>query len=364
MSSTALRRNAGARSRRKALRRSIAPTMMLGLLVALLAQQHHLIVRHRTTTYAPYRAPANQFAGFQLGVTTGPLARDAWRPWTAADLQSVDALEQAAQAHAGIVMWYADWRRDSPSIEQLNDVLRRGSIPEITWEPWDARIPPFKSQPAYRLINIVRGNFDPLIWKWARALAAWHKTVYLRFAQEFNGYWYPWADWANGNHPGQFAQAWRHVHQIFAAAGATNVKWVWSPFSGAPAQDFPGAGEVDILGLTCLNGVAVDKQPWRSFASLCGQSISQLHALASTLPIQISEAGSTEQGGNKAFWIAGMFAYLKRHPVVTSLIMFNMDKETNWPVQSSATSERAFQTGLQSLRAWRLPRADRRVTNR
>ena len=45
----------------------------------------------------------------ELGVTTAALARNAYRPWKPADLSEVNAFEQLARRHAGIVMWFADW---------------------------------------------------------------------------------------------------------------------------------------------------------------------------------------------------------------------------------------------------------------
>ena len=45
-----------------------------------------------------------------------------------------------------------------------------------------------------------------------------------------NGNWYPWGVGVNGNKPGEYVEAWRHVHDIFVQEGATSdVKWVWSP---------------------------------------------------------------------------------------------------------------------------------------
>ena len=100
---------------------------------------------------------------------------------------------------------------------QLNAIERRGSIPEITWEPWDASKGLYKSQPRYRLSNIIDGKFDSYIRAWARSLAPWKHPVLLRFAQEMDGNWFPWGDYANGNQPGQFVQAWRHVHRHLRA---------------------------------------------------------------------------------------------------------------------------------------------------
>ncbi len=290
-------------------------------------------------------------ASVDIGVTTLPLASNATQPWTAADLSTVNAFERDIDKHASVLMWYADWAHSAPSLAQLRMINQRDSVPEITWEPWDSTQGLYKSQPRYALRNIVGGKFDAYIRTWARALAAYGKPVRLRFAQEMNGNWYPWGAGTNGNTPAEFVQAWRHVHDIFTGAGATNVQWVWSPVSGAPKQYFPGVKYVDRLGVTCLNGgTAAFNKGWRSFSAICGESIQQLHSLAPGLPIDLSEVGSSDAGGGKAAWINGMFAYLADHPEVKSIIWFNLDKQTDFPIQSSPAAQRAFREGAQAAR--------------
>lgn len=284
-----------------------------------------------------------------IGVTTRPLAENWFTPWTASALQSVEQFERDVGKHAEIVMWYADWQHSPPpSPAELNAIGARGSIPEITWEPWNATGPLRASQPRFSLSNIIAGRFDPYIRSWAVRLAHWGGPVRLRFAQEMDGNWYPWGQGVNGNLPGQFVQAWRHVHDIFTAAGATNVQWVWSPTHGAPEQLYPGPAYVDVLGLTCLNGGALFHQRWRSFAQTCGHTIQELHALAPGLPIELSETGTTNADGRAAAWIQSMFVYLARHPVVSDFIWFNLPKETDWRVESSRAGELTFTAGAAS----------------
>jgi cellulose synthase (UDP-forming) len=306
-----------------------------------------------TTEHAasPWPAVVPRGATVDVGVTTAPLADNGSRPWTAADLSTVNAFEREIHKHAAVVMWYADWQHSAPSLTQLSLIQRRGSIPEITWEPWDSTKGLREPQPRYALRNIVAGKFDSYITSWARSLAAFGGPVRLRFAQEMNGDWYPWGAHVNGNTPAEFVRAWRHVHDIFTAAGATNVQWVWSPVSGAPEQYFPGGQYVDRLGVTCLNGgTAAFTEGWRSFASVCGDSIERLHGLAPKLPIDLSEVASAEAGGDKAAWVTGMFAFLARHPEVRSFIWFNLDKQTAWPIHSSQTAELALRNGVQAAR--------------
>jgi hypothetical protein len=300
---------------------------------------------------APWAVAASKGATVDVGVTTTQLADNGSRPWTAGDLGSVNAFERIIHKHASVVMWYADWQHSAPSLTQLRLAKQRGSIPEITWEPWDSTKALRSPQPRYALRNIVDGRFDRYIRKWARALAAFDGPVRLRFAQEMNGGWYPWGAGRNGNTPAEFVAAWRHIHDIFTAAGATNVQWVWSPVSGAPAKYFPGVRYVDRLGVTCLNGgSAAFNAGWRSLAAICGPSVQKLHALAPGLPIELSEVASTNAGGDEAAWISRMFVYLAHHPEVKSFIWFNLDKQTDWPIQSSHTAELALRKAVQGAR--------------
>lgn len=330
--------------------RALATSLVLIVATLGLLGYQQGLIRPGAPTIEPTSATTST-AKLQIGVTTGPLARNWWRPWQRADLNSVSTFEHDAGTRAAIVMWYADWQHNRlPSLAQLRAVAARGSIPEITWEPWDASRGLYRQQPRYRLSNIIAGRFDSYIRGWARALAAWKRPVLLRFAQEMDGNWFPWSDYGNGNRPGQFVLAWRHVHRIFEEAGARNVRWVWSPAFGS-SETWPGRGSVDVLALTCQNGGRpLFARGWESFARGCGKTIARLHALAPALPIQLAETASAEAGGSKSRWVSGMFAYLARHPEVRSLIWFNVIKEADWRIESSRSAERAFSAGVRSLR--------------
>jgi hypothetical protein len=289
-----------------------------------------------------------------IGVTTLPLAQDSYRPWTNHDLVTVNDFEQAVHTHAGVIMWYADWEHARPDAlrTQLDAVAARGSTPEITWEPWDSFKPTRTPQPRFALRTIIAGNWDGYVRSWAKALAAYGKPVRLRFAQEMNGSWYPWGVDINGNRPGEFVRAWRHIHHIFAEEHAANVQWVWSPVSGAPRLYWPGANEVNIMGVTCLNGgTTAFSHGWRSARTVCAGSISQLHSLAPHKPIELSETATVDAGGNPAQWITSMFAFLSNHPEVTSLNWFDIRKlGVDWRVQRSRAIENAFIAGNRRLR--------------
>lgn len=286
---------------------------------------------------------------FKLGVTTLKLAENSFRTWSPKDLAGVRAFERDARHHADTVMWFADWEHVARfDAGQARLIASRGSVPEISWEPWDSFKGPRVPQPRYRLARIIRGSFDPYIRRWARELAAYGKPVRLRFAHEMNAKAYPWAERTNGNRAGEFARAWRHVHGIFRAAGAKNVRWVWAPVAGRIAPGlFPGRHQVDVLGLSGFNGgPKVFRKSWRPFKIAFSPRLDALHRLAPRLPVELSEIGSVEEGGSKATWIRDMFSELRRRRYVRSLVWFNIRKEADWRIESSPSARRAFARGI------------------
>jgi len=150
-----------------------------------------------------------------------------------------DALEAAIDRRVDIVRWYQNWGGDAwiSSVQPhiFEGVKASGRIPLVTWEPHDPNNWG-TNQPDYRLERIVRGDFDAYITRWADDLRAIGTPVYLRTMHEMNGNWYPWGPTVNGNSAQLFREAWRRMHDIFTARGATNVRWVWSPLN----IDVPG----------------------------------------------------------------------------------------------------------------------------
>ena len=80
----------------------------------------------------------------------------------------------------------------------------------------------------------------------------------LRLDAEMNGAWYDYGSQA-GQNPQAFVAMWRHVHDLFVAAGATNVSWQWCPNVDPESvqtpleQLYPGDAYVDWTGMTGYN---------------------------------------------------------------------------------------------------------------
>jgi beta-mannanase len=330
----------------------------LAILIATAAIALVFVIQLRDVTSDPVVAEPRPIrpdprAEIMLGATTIELARNSYEPWGKKELVSINEFEQAAGEHAGVVMWFSDWEHhEAPDLDQVRLVIERGSIPEITWEPWDASRGFGTPQRRYRLRHIVAGRYDGLIRRWALALRSMPGVIRLRFAQEMNGNWYPWAEHANGNRPGEFVRAWRHVHDIFDRIGASNVEWVWSPVSRRVSTAFyPGDDYVDRVGLSGFNGGA--QLTWReyeSFDDFVTPALDELGRVAPGKPVELSEIGVAEEGGSKPAWIEGMFKALRRRPEVDALIWFNLVKDSDWTIQSSPEATRAFAEGVAELR--------------
>ena len=71
------------------------------------------------------------------------------------------------------------------------------------------------------LSSIASGSEDSAITTWAQQAAAYKHPFFLRFNWEMNGGWFPWGTTSsNANTPADYVAAWRHIHDIFTAAGA------------------------------------------------------------------------------------------------------------------------------------------------
>jgi beta-mannanase len=284
-------------------------------------------------------------ARLRFGVATnnGPLAS-----------AELDEVARLAGESPSSVLFYKDFLQ-APPISEMNAVQARGAVPLVTWEPWawGGGV----DQPAYSLDRIAAGDFDARIIQWGQALAAWGYPVQLRFAHEMNGNWYPWAEGVNGNEAGDYVQAWRHVHDVVAATGASNVSWVWSPnvpYWGSTdlAGLFPGAAYVDVVALDGYNwGTSASWSGWVSPQDLFAPGIAELRSLAPGLPILIAETASSEAGGSKAAWNTDLVSYLAAQPDVMGFVWFHIQKEADWRINSSDASAAAFKSALAARRA-------------
>jgi len=272
----------------------------------------------------------------------------------AADFTDLDQFVTAAQHPPQVMMFGQGWAVNRFDRRPFDAIVNRGMLPILGWEPWDYRKEPKKEelrgvQPKYQLDKITRGDFDAYIKTWARGVHRLGYPIGIRFAHEMNGNWYPWAEQVNGNHPGDYVRAWRHVHDLFRAAGATNVIWIWSPnitFPGALPMSplYPGDDYVDWVGLSGYYGTQ-GMEHYRTFGDIYQLTFTELHTFTHK-PIVITEVAATDAEGRKAEWIRDFLTSLPDYPFVIGFIWYEGVKETDWRITTSAEVSAAFAQGV------------------
>jgi hypothetical protein len=281
-----------------------------------------------------------------------------------APYHGIGETEAAAGSHLGIVEFGQPF--DRPVDEKaLRLIHAHGSLPMVTWYPWTflyGRHGGNKTPLArYALHKLYDGTYDAVIRDEATRLARFGYPVILRFAPEMNGFWYPWAEaptgnirgeYRNSNRLGDFVKAWRHVHDVFDAVGATNVVWDWSPnvwYYGQKypfSEYYPGDRYVDLIGIDGYNWGAVKRwSKWLTPAEIFDRTLVALRALGKR-PFIISEAASTEVGGDKAAWIREFFGYVRANRDIAAFLWFDFKKETDWRIDSSPAAGQAFHDEL------------------
>lgn len=102
------------------------------------------------------------------------------------DTEQIAAVSALVGRRPQYLLWYQDFASAAPE-DGLAAAGRFGSRPVITWEPWTGT----DRGPA-TMRRLISGALDEYVREWVTTLRSWQRPVYLRFAHEFNGHWYPW----------------------------------------------------------------------------------------------------------------------------------------------------------------------------
>ena len=186
-----------------------------------------------------------------------------------------------------VVHVYQDWTAPTPTAT-LQKVLADGATPMIDWRcgPPDA--------------TILSGQDDALITSFAKELAQLKAPVFLRWFYEFNFPNSPDYKTCIGSlGPAGYAAAFRHIHALFVAAGATNVSFVWCIAAGGQDQDwikyYPGPAYVDWIA---VDGYLRNETTYKAgqFAQLFGAWYSTFDSFGKPMMITETAALSGAQG--------------------------------------------------------------------
>jgi endoglucanase len=189
---------------------------------------------------APLLPPAGKlYLGAYVDPTSGP--------GYGGGAAGVAAFESAIGRKLAYDLHFSGWTSAFPP-SLLKDDGTNGRVPLVALDCGDSDA------------RVASGADDSTIEAQAAAAAAFGHPIFLRFFWEFNlpastkrGVCYDAAtDLPNGKFsPANFKAAWRHMHDLYLAAGAKNVIWVWNESGGGPtpAEYYPGNDVVDWVGV-------------------------------------------------------------------------------------------------------------------
>ncbi len=264
-------------------------------------------------------------------------------------IASLSSLETTLGVRFTAAMWYQDWS-SSFDPTPANNLHASGHLPELTWEPQ-------MSGNGIAYDDVIAGHYDAYLTNFAQGVAGLGYPIRVSLAPEMNTDWTPWGMGLHGNNPTNFKAFWQHVVGKFREAGASNVVWVWSPnvtpsnanqlYGGNLGNLYPGDSFVDLMGLDGYNwGSSQSWSVWQSFSQVFQSSYQQLLGVSSK-NIILMEVASAEAGGSKAAWITDMFSQLQSgYSRIQGFTWFNINKETDWRINSSPGAQAAFTAGF------------------
>jgi hypothetical protein len=210
-----------------------------------------------------------------------------------------------------------------------------GAMDFVVWEPWTTT-----------LAQIAAGASDAYVTRFATAVRALNVPIVISFGHEFNGSWYPWG--TNDATAAQFVAAWRHVHDLFATAGATNVIWIWDPNDiltnvSLPLKDYyPGDSYVDWVGVT---GYWSQGGP-NSYAGLYLPTLEEIREFTQK-PFIIAET-AVEPGSAQSQSLTNLFQAVEQHADILGFVWYDFDVNGDWRVENRPSIMSQFKSELSS----------------
>src|SRR5215218_7017581 len=322
--------------RRETVARSVRTwprTVALAVAVAVVSAAFSVVAPAAQTTCAPdpLLCPQRIYVGASVDGLPG-------------DPAVLDSFTEATGVSPSVAMYFTDFGGgvDSAALKRLSDA---GRLPMMTWEPWNHTTP---SANPYSLPAIAAGEFDAYLSAQGKALAAVGAPVAVRFGHEMNGSWYPWGQGVDGNTAEDYVAAYRHVHDVIAAAGASNVVWVWSPITVISRPDvplaplYPGDDYVDWVGLSVYFSASIS-----TYAADVPPTLRQLDQFASAKPIYVAET-SVLPGPNRPAMIRDLITGLLTIPNLVGLTWFNHDTNHDYRIDNDPVAAAELASRLAS----------------
>ncbi|MCL4395908.1 MAG: hypothetical protein M1482_14075 [Chloroflexi bacterium] len=374
------RDSAARRSRRARFERGVARLALLAAVVAagLVIQANPRFVgstiaatAHVPSAVQPRPAPAQTgalFLPFVYKVAVPPMLLGTYSTVYMGDQATVDQYLLGFDAWAGLDrtwnMGHSIWG-DFVSFEVSSPSTTVNTILETTWQNGYTTFVNLSTDTTYTAAQIAAGADDTAITAWAQAYAAWagqgdHRRAFIAPLQEMNGYWTHNGTTLYGLDPSGYKAAFKHIQNIFAAAGVTRsqVWWTFAPNGYTAPGDppissyYPGDAYVDVVAFSAYNFgyCSVNLYPaWETPQQVFGSYITLMRQITSTKPIFIAETGSTAytatgttSNSSKSQWLRDAYSYLAGQNI-RGVLYFNSDKECDWAVYQPWSGGRQVQ---------------------
>jgi mannan endo-1,4-beta-mannosidase len=244
------------------------------------------------------------------------------------------AFTAATGVRPDVVVYYSGWLEPFQA-GFATTASRSGAVPLVQLNPSGVSI-----------AAIASGQYDEYLRSYATAVHRYGHPVILSFGHEMNGDWYSWA----GAHtaPATFVAAWRHLVDVFRAAGTWNVTWLWTvnvvqsqAGVSPPRPWWPGDSYVTWVGIDGYYDSSTAR-----FSSLFGPTIASVRSWTRK-PILIAETSATASAGQPAK-IADLFAGIHLYGLL-GFVWFDNKTNQDWRLTSPAAIA-AFKRAARSYR--------------
>jgi hypothetical protein len=251
-------------------------------------------------------------------------------------LGPVQSFAASAGAHPNLIGEYMSWN-DPLDTQAVINAWSYGALYYMVWEPYKTTV-----------AAIAQGRSNSYITSVAKQVRAVNVPVAISFGHEFNGNWYPWG--TTGTTAAQFVAAWQLIHRLFAAAGASNVIWVWNPnvINAEPQLNlsayYPGDADVSWVGITGYFG---SSGPY-TFDGAYGPTMQEIRGFT-TKPFIIAET-AVQSGPNAAATAQSLVNGVAQRSDVLGFAWFDYNKGgVDWRLETRQPVRAAISAGVTGL---------------
>lgn len=312
-----------------------------------------MVLPQTPTRAASGRAGERTIATCTVSAELVPSCGDWWGaavPSAGSNLgEAVAATELQTGRRLDIVHTYHRWTQAFPTVSEAA-LAKSGHILLINWQPTDQEDKPIAWE------AIADGSQDQVITAEAERLKDLGGPVMLSFSHE------PEANIGDEGSAAQYVAAYRRVHDLVVAAGATNVVWVWdvegittSHWFSLYRKLWPGTHYVDWVAWDPYNFASCRKEPWRSFRSLVAPFYQWIERQNfARMPLMLAEYGTIGNAAGlrtKQNWYRAEASTLAGFPAIKSVVYFDYPSppaSCDWTSDSSPAAAASFAALAQS----------------